>query len=167
MSSPDKTLNKAILYVFIGVLIISSIFAVMMFGPRPAPRSDVFNTSLRFYEKGTEKLYYVDYADSIIQNIGDIGIAVTDYSMDYATFLDNVFGSKEYEMAIVELGGLNAPHLEFMFKEGASLTKSYEEILEEAAPEITRRIGLATKLDTKSVKKPSVEDRTVSDNGVI
>ena len=121
MSKPERTLNKAVLYIFIGVLIITALFAVMMFGPRPGPQSSVFNTTLRFYTKGTQKLYYTDYADSIVQDIGDLGIAVTDYSMDYALFLDNVVGSREYEMAIIELEGLNSPHLELLFKEGASL----------------------------------------------
>ncbi len=121
MSKPDKTLNKAVVYIFIGVLIISSIFAVMMFGPRPGPQSSIFNTTLRYYTKGTQQLYYGDYANSMIQDIGDLGIVVTDYSMEYAIFLDNVIGSKEFDMAIIELEGLNAPHLELLFREGSSL----------------------------------------------
>ena len=71
MSKPERTLNKAVLYIFLGVLIIIALFAVMMFGPRPGPQSSVFNTTLRFYTKGTQKLYYTDYADSIVQDIGE------------------------------------------------------------------------------------------------
>jgi hypothetical protein len=121
MSKSDRTLNKAALYVFLGVLVIASIFAVMMFGPRPGPQSSVFNTTLRYYTKGTQQLYYTDYAKSIVQDVGELGIVMTDYSMEYAVFIDNIIGSREYEMAIIELEGLNAPHLELMFKEGASL----------------------------------------------
>ena len=83
MSKADRTLNKAVLYIFIGALIITALFTVMMFGPRPGPQSSVFNTTLRYYTKGTQQLYYTDYAKSIIQDIGDLGIAVTDYSMEY------------------------------------------------------------------------------------
>ncbi len=121
MSKPEKPFNKAIVYILIGILVITSIFTVMMFGPRSGPKSDVFDSTIRYYTKGTEKLFYTDYAQSIVQDIKEVGILVTDYPMEYSTFLDQVIGSKEYEMAIIEIGGQNAPHLEFLFKEGASL----------------------------------------------
>ncbi len=121
MSKPVKHFNKAIVYILIGILVITSIFAVMMFGPRPGPQSTMFDSTLRYYTKGTEKLFYTDYAQSIVQDIKEVGILVTDYQMEYSTFLDQVFGAKEYEMAIIELEGQNAPHFEFLFKEGASL----------------------------------------------
>ena len=93
----------------------------MMFGPGPNVSSNIFSTSLRYYTKGTEKLYYTDYASTIEQDIKEIGIYVQEYPMEYSTFIDNIFGQRDFELAIVELEGENAPHLETLFKEGASL----------------------------------------------
>ncbi len=120
MSKPDKALNKATVYILIGLILLSSIFAIMMFGPGSGPQNALFSTSLKYYTKGTEELYYVDYAQDIIQDIREIGVDVTGYPTEYSVFLDQVFSSKEYDMAIIEFGDLNSPHLELMFKEGAS-----------------------------------------------
>ena len=120
MSKPDKTLNKPIVYILIVLVVLSSIFAVMMFGPGPGPSKSLFDSTLRYYTKGTEELYYTDYAKDIIQDIREIGVDVEGLPSEYSIFLDEVMASKEYDMAIIELEGINSPHLEFMFKEGAS-----------------------------------------------
>ena len=120
MSKPDKTLNKPLVYILIALVILSSIFAIMMFGPGPGPSNSLFDTSLRYYTKGTEELFYVDYAQDIIQDIREMGVEVTGLPSEYTIFLDEVMSSKEYEMAIVELEGKNSPHLEFLFREGTN-----------------------------------------------
>ena len=96
MSKSDRTISKPVVYVLIALVILSSIFAVMMFGPGPGPTNSLFDTSLRFYTKGTEELYYVDYAQDIIQDIREMGVDVTGLPSEYTIFLDEVFSSREY-----------------------------------------------------------------------
>ena len=120
MSKPDKTLSKPVVYVLIALVILSSIFAIMMFGPGTGPTNSLFKSTLRYYTKGTEELYYADYAKDIIQDIREIGIDVTSLPSEYSIFLDEVYGAKEYDMAVVEFEGLNSPHLDLLFKEGAT-----------------------------------------------
>ena len=121
MSGTESSLNKAIAYVFIGFVVVSVVLGLTFFlGPRTGDGRGLFQTSIRFYTKGTEELYYSDYAQAIIQDIQEIGIEVTDYPMEYSTFLDRVFGSKSFDLAIIEIEQQNAPHLELFFKEGAS-----------------------------------------------
>ncbi len=120
MSKADKTLSKPVVYILIALVVLSSIFAIMMFGPGPGPNDSLFDTSLRYYTKGTEELYYVDYAQDIIQDIREMGVDVTGLPSEYSIFLDEVYGSKEYDMAIVEFEGVNSPKLDILFKEGSS-----------------------------------------------
>ena len=120
MSQSDKTVNKPIVYILIALVVLSSIFAIMMFGPSTGPVDSLFKTSLRFYTKGTEELYYVDYAQDIIQDIREMGVEVTGLPSEYSIFLDEVYGAKEYDMAVVEFEGLNSPHLDLLLTEGAS-----------------------------------------------
>jgi len=120
MSKHDKTLSKPIVYVLIALVVLSSIFAIMMFGPGTGPSNSLFDSSLRYYTKGTEELYYVDYAQDIIQNVREMGVELTGISSEYSIFLDQVMANKEYDMAIIELEGDTSPHLEFLFGEGTS-----------------------------------------------
>ncbi|MHA1222853.1 MAG: ABC transporter substrate-binding protein [Candidatus Heimdallarchaeaceae archaeon] len=121
MSRKDKNLNKAIVYVLVGALVITVIFSVMMFAPHPPIGNAIFTTTLRYYTRGTEKLYYNSYAQTIIQDVKEIGVEVTGYQMDAADFLDSVVLNKDYDLAILEIEGTAAPHLESYFREGGSL----------------------------------------------
>ncbi len=121
MSKTDKSVSKIMLYVFISVLIISSIFAVIMFGPRPDTERSLFTLTLRHYTKGYEQLYYSDYALTIVQDLREIGIDAEDIAMDYATYLETVVADRNFDLAILEVEGETAPHLEQLFGEKASL----------------------------------------------
>ncbi len=122
MSGTESSLNKAIAYVFIGFVVVSVVLGLTFFlGPRTSNGKGLFQTSIRFFTKGTEELYYSDYAQAIVQDIQEVGIEVVDYPMEYSTFLDTVFGSKGFDLAIIEIEQQNAPHLELFFKPGASL----------------------------------------------
>lgn len=122
MSGTETSLNKAIAYVFIGFVLISAILGLTFFlGPRTGDSNGLFQTTIRYYTMGMESLYYTDYAQAIVQDIQDIGIEVLHYQMDYSTFLDRVFGSKGFDLALIEIEEQNVPHLELFFKEQASL----------------------------------------------
>ena len=121
MSKTDKSVSKKLIYIFISVLIISSIFAVIMFGPRPDTERSLFTLTLRHYTKGYEPLYYSDYALTIVQDLREIGIDAEEIAMDYATFLETVVYTKSFDLAILEVEGETAPHLEMLFGEKASL----------------------------------------------
>jgi len=122
MSGTETSLNKAIAYVFIGFVVVSAVLGLTFFlGPRTSDGKGLFQTSIRYYTKGIEELYFTDYAQAIVQDIQDVGIEVIEYPMDYSTFLDRVFGTKNFDLAIIEIEQQNAPHLGLFFKEGASL----------------------------------------------
>ena len=121
MSANEKSVIKGMVYVFTIGLIITGIFAIMMFAPTPTEPQSLISTSIRYYTKGTEKLYYGDYAQLISQNLQEIGIATELHQMEYATFLEKVVQNKEYDLAIMEIEGEEAPHIEQFLKEGANL----------------------------------------------
>ncbi len=121
MSKPDQAFNRKLIYVFIGLLLISSIFIVILFRPDPSNPGSVFSTSLRYYTRGTERVYYPSYAQSIIQSIREIGIEVTNYETEYSVFLSKVVENKEFDLAIMELEGENSPILDLFFKEDSFL----------------------------------------------
>jgi ABC-type transport system substrate-binding protein len=121
MSKQDQTLNKAIAYVIIALVVIAGIFAVIMFSPYRGSKKSLFETSLRYYTRGTEKLYYTEYAQTIIQNFREIGIEVADYSTEYSVFIDKVVETKDYDLAILEVEGEYTPFLDLFFKENSFL----------------------------------------------
>ncbi len=121
MSKTDKSVSKIMLYIFILVLVISSIFAVTMFGPRPDTERSLFTLTLRHYTRGYEPLYYSDYALTIVQDLREIGIDAEEIAMDYATYLETVVNDRNFDLAILEVEGETAPHLEQLFGEKASL----------------------------------------------
>ncbi|MHA2357326.1 MAG: ABC transporter substrate-binding protein [Candidatus Heimdallarchaeaceae archaeon] len=121
MSKPEQSLNKAIAYVIIAFVAIAAILAVIMFSPYRGSKRSLFETSLRYYTRGTEKLYYTEYAQTIIQNFREIGIEVADYSTEYSVFIDKVVETKDYDLAILEVEGESTPFLDLFFKEGAFL----------------------------------------------
>ncbi|MCG3222095.1 MAG: hypothetical protein H7641_12025 [Candidatus Heimdallarchaeota archaeon] len=121
MSKPDKAFNRRFIYVLIGLLLVTSIFVVILFRPEPSNPGSVFTTSLRYYTRGTERVYYPDYAKSIIQSIREIGIDVTNYETEYSVFLNKVVENKEFDLAIIEIEGENSPILDLFFKEDSFL----------------------------------------------
>ncbi|MHA2309325.1 MAG: hypothetical protein ACXABJ_08615, partial [Candidatus Heimdallarchaeaceae archaeon] len=121
MSKPDKAFNRKLIYVLIGLLLVTSIFVVILFRPEPSNTGRVFTTSLRYYTRGTERVYYPDYAQSIIQSIREVGIEVTNYETEYSVFLNKVVENKEFDLALLEIEGENSPILDLFFKENSFL----------------------------------------------
>lgn len=164
MSKSDKTLSKPVVYVLIGLIILSSIFAIMMFGPGPGPTNSLFDTSLRFYTKGTQELYYVDYAQDIIQDIREIGVDVTGLPSEYTIFLDEVFGSKEYEMAVVEFEGLNSPHLDLLLRENSSynIFNFNDDMDNEITLNLLNNITIETDFNTRQTLMNQLQEHVMS-----
>lgn len=121
MSASEKSVVKGMIYVFVIALVITGLFAIMMFSPTPSENEPLISTSIRYYTKGTEKLFYGDYAGLIAQNLNEIGIKTDIYQMEYATYLETVVQNREYDLAILEIEGEDAPHVEQFLREGASL----------------------------------------------
>jgi ABC-type transport system substrate-binding protein len=121
MSKPDQAFNRRIIYVLVGLLLISSIFIVIFFSPQPKNPGGLFSTTLRYYTKGTERVHYPDYALSIIQSIREVGIEVANYETEYSVFLDRVVENKDFDLAILEIEGENSPILDLFFKEDSFL----------------------------------------------
>jgi len=120
MSKTDESTNKAIAIVLAIVITIATLSAILIFTSRPDNQRGLFTTTLRYYTKGTEKVYFPEYSTTIVQSLRDIGIDAVDYPSEYSYFLDIVVKSKDYDMALIEIEGESAPHLELFFKEGAS-----------------------------------------------
>ena len=114
---PDQAYNRRIIYVLVGLLLVSSVFIVIFFSPPPTTPGGLFSTSLRYYTRGTERVHYPDYALSIIQSIREVGIEVTTYETEYSVFLDKVVDNKDFDLAILEIEGENSPMLDLLFKE--------------------------------------------------
>ncbi|MBY9001591.1 MAG: hypothetical protein KGD64_11780, partial [Candidatus Heimdallarchaeota archaeon] len=120
--SEAKSPKKAIGILVLVLIIIAAFTSIIVYWLNTNQTNrGLFNATLRYYTKGTELLYYGDYARSIAQDMREIGIDVTDLPSEYAVFLDTIFSDKEFDLAILELESTTAPHLEFLFKQGASL----------------------------------------------
>ncbi len=120
MSSQDGSTNKVIAIVLTIIVVIASLSAILIFTSRPNLQGGLFSTSIRYYTKGTEKVFFSEYSTTIIQSIKDLGIDAVDYPTEYSYFLDVVIKSKNYDMALIEIEGESVPHLELFFTEGAS-----------------------------------------------
>ncbi len=120
MSSQNGSTNKVIAIVLAVIVFIAALSAILIFTSRPDQQGGFFETSIRYYTKGTEKVFFPEYSTTIIQSIRDIGIDAVDYPTEYSYFLDIVLKSKNYEMALIEIEIETVPHLELFFTEGAS-----------------------------------------------
>ncbi len=121
-ASQEKSPKKAITIIVLVLIVLASFSSVIYFLMNNQENNrGLFGVSLRYYTKGTENLYYEDYAKFIAQDMREIGIDVTDLPLEYAVFLETIFRDKEFDLAIIELEGTTAPHLEYLFKQGASL----------------------------------------------
>ncbi len=120
--SQEKSPKKVIGIVILVIVIIATLTPIIIFWVNtPQNHRGLFGVTLRYHTKGTEDLYYEDYAKYIAQDLREIGIDVTDLPSEYAVFLETIFRDKEFDLAIIELEGMTAPHLEYLFKQGASL----------------------------------------------
>ncbi|MFW9852841.1 MAG: ABC transporter substrate-binding protein [Candidatus Thorarchaeota archaeon] len=120
MSSQNGSTNKAFAIILAVIVFIAALAAILIFTSRPDQQGGFFATSIRYYTKGTEKVFFPEYSTTIIQSIKDIGIDAVDYPSEYSYFLDVVVKSRDYEMALIEIEGESVPHLELFFTEGAS-----------------------------------------------
>ena len=120
MSKTDESTNKTLAIVISILVFIAALSAILIFTSQPDQQRGLFSTTLRYYTKGTEKVFFPEYSTTIIQSIRDVGIDATDIPNEYSYFLDTVIKSKDYEMALIEIEGVAAPHLELFFTEGAS-----------------------------------------------
>ncbi len=120
--SQEKSSKKVISVLIIVFIVIAAFTSIFIYWFNiPQNNRGLFGTTLRYYTKGTERLYYEEYSKSIAQDMREIGIDVTELPTEYAVFLENIFSDKDFDLAIIELEGTTAPHLEFLFKQGASL----------------------------------------------
>ena len=110
MSSQNGTNNKAFAIILAVIVFIAALAAILIFTSGPDQQGGFFTTSIRYYTKGTEKLFFTEYSTTIIQSIKDIGIDAVDYPSEYSYFLDVVVKSKDYEMALIEIEGESVPH---------------------------------------------------------
>lgn len=120
--SQEKSSKKVISILIIVFIVIAAFTSIFIYWVNtPQNNRGLFGATLRYYTKGTERLYYEEYSKSIAQDLREIGIDVTELPSEYAVFLENIFRDKDFDLAIIELEGTTAPHLEYLFKQGASL----------------------------------------------
>ncbi|MHA1346849.1 MAG: ABC transporter substrate-binding protein, partial [Candidatus Heimdallarchaeaceae archaeon] len=120
--SQEKSSRKAIAVIVISFIVIAAFTSIFIYWANsPQNSRGLFGATLRYFTKGTEHLYYEEYAKSIAQDMREIGIDVTELPLEYAVFLENIFRDKDFDLALIELEGTTAPHLEYLFKQGASL----------------------------------------------
>ncbi|MHA1483396.1 MAG: ABC transporter substrate-binding protein, partial [Candidatus Heimdallarchaeaceae archaeon] len=120
--SQENSSRKAIAIIVLVFIVIAAFSSIMIFWVNtPQNHRGLFGATLRYYTKGTERLYYEEYSKSMAQDMREIGIDVTELPSEYAVFLENIFRDKDFDLAIIELEGTTAPHLEYLFKQGASL----------------------------------------------
>lgn len=120
--SQEKSSKKVISIIIIFFIVIATFTSIMIYWVNTTQNSrGLFGATLRYYTKGTELLYYGEYSKTIAYDMREIGIDVTELPLEYAVFLENIFSDKNFDLAIIELEGTTAPHLEYLFKEDASL----------------------------------------------
>jgi len=120
--SQEKSSKKVISIIIIVFIVIAAFTSILIYWFNTTQNSrGLFGVTLRYYTKGTELLYYGEYSRTIAQDMREIGIDVTELPLEYAVFLECIFSDKNFDLAIIELEGTTAPHLEYLFKQGASL----------------------------------------------